>query len=268
MLKATFSCFDGLGRSAEIKIWQAGCLSWDLFDLLPQGTFSAKKLQCIRSQFDAAEKALSAEIPDYFVNRLCIEHLLRVSPDFSARSAILDIETTGLSPKDTITTITLLKSGRLSVFVQRVNLDDFLNEIAEVKLLYTFNGARFDLPFLRKHFKIDLAIAHIDVMHVARSYGLTGGQKAIEKAFKLDRTFSKGEAGKDAILFWNKWKEQGDAESLRQLIKYNIEDVLMLDCIVRRLYEQSMAGYPLKCTFNGLSPADISVRDVLRQLDL
>ncbi len=245
MLTASFACFNGLSRSAEQKIWELGCLSWDHFKYLPDKTFSKKKTETVSSEIEHARIALKAGMPDYFLNRFSSPDKIRVLNRFQKQTAIIDIETTGLTSRDYITSIAVLKHGGINMFVRGINLFDFLEILQDVKLLITFNGTRFDLPFIRRCFSIDLGIPHLDLMPVLKQLGFTGGQKKCEESARLKRSYSEGMAGQDAVELWNVWKATGNRSSLSQLMIYNAEDVFMLEKLAIRAYNIVMMTFPV-----------------------
>ena len=81
--------------------------------------------------------------------------------------AYLDIETTGLSCQYAdITVIGIyLVNGSDSRLVQLVdrdaNVDNLLEAVDGVQTIYTYNGSRFDLPFIHGSLGINL----IDIFH-------------------------------------------------------------------------------------------------------
>ncbi len=245
MLTASFSCFKGLSRSAEQKIWELGCLSWDHFNYLPDKTFSKKKTASVLLEIEQAQMALKAGMPDYFLNRLLNPDKIRVLSEFQQQTAVIDIETTGLSSRDEITSIAVLKNGGIYLFVKGINLYEFFEIIQDVKLLITFNGTRFDLPFIRRFFSIDLGIPHLDLLPVLKPLGYYGGQKKCEKIANLRRIYSKGTTGKDAVILWDYWQKKHDITSLKQLILYNAEDVFMLEKLAIKTYDLVMKTFPI-----------------------
>ena len=245
MLESSFCCFKGFSNSAEQKIWQLGCLSWQHISYLPSGTFSPKKTHLLEAEIVRAKIALQAQLPDYFIHRFEGADKVRVLKNFQDRSAVIDIETTGLGSKDMITTIALLKSGAIYVFVNEIDIDNFLSMLEGVRLLITFNGSRFDLPFLRRHFSIDLGLPHLDLMPVMNALGYKGGQKACEKFSQMRRTFSQGNTGMDAVHLWKKWKLERNFKALEKLVIYNAEDVFMLEKLAVMAYNQVMKTYPM-----------------------
>ena len=118
------------------------------------------------------------------------------------------------------------------------NLNEFIAYIDKYKLIVTFNGSAFDIPFLKKYFKdIALEQAHIDLRFLLKRLGFKGGLKKIEKQFGLSRdeevmTFT----GYDAVRLWNKYKNSGDNSALDLLLKYNTEDIVNLEFLMNKSY--------------------------------
>ncbi|MEK7352910.1 MAG: ribonuclease H-like domain-containing protein [Chloroflexota bacterium] len=156
--------------------------------------------------------------------------------------AYLDIETTGLSCRYCdITVIGIyLVSGKNSRFVQlvgrEVNVNNLLEAVDDVSTIYTYNGSRFDLPFIHGSLGVDLkSIAHHhDLMYDCWRCNLKGGFKAVERQLGITREL-KGVDGWQAVLLWRKYLEYNDQDALDLLLKYNKEDVLNLKALRERL---------------------------------
>ena len=246
MIQASFSCFKGLGTSAEAKLWQYGCLSWNRLSFLPPKTLSESKLKQVKLEIIQARTALDAGWADYFLNRFQGSDKIRVFKEFQHQTAFIDIETTGLDRRDTITTIAVMTHGTLRVLVNGFDLDQFPRLLKDVKLLITFNGARFDLPFLRRHFNIDLGIPHLDLMLVLADLGYKGGQKKCETAMGLTRTCVPEQSGMHAPELWNRWQTTRNFNYLKKLIIYNAEDVFMLEKLAILAYKRTMSLMPVR----------------------
>ena len=156
--------------------------------------------------------------------------------------AYLDIETTGLSPLySQITTIGIyLTDGIDARFVQLVGKDVTANNILEtlrgVTVIYTYNGSRFDLPFIRLHAGVDLTalFEHCDLMYECWRNDLFGGLKAVERQLGIDRRL-KDIQGYDAVRLWWKYHNDYDEDALATLLEYNKEDVINLKTLKERL---------------------------------
>jgi len=156
--------------------------------------------------------------------------------------AYLDIETTGLSCQYAeITVIGLyLVNGHDSRLVQLVGedvtKDNLLEALEGVETIFTYNGRRFDLPFIRGFLGIDLeTIAdHHDLMYDCWRCNLYGGLKVVEQQLGICRQLQ-GITGLDAVLLWQRYQNCGDQKALNLLLEYNREDVMNLKVLRERL---------------------------------
>lgn len=250
MLKTTFQCFDGIGESGECKLWERGCLCWQDFLNGAADFLSSHKQQKIFDQIEEAQIALANGMADWFLCRLKGAAQLRVLYDFWEQALFLDIETTGLERTTMVTSIASWKNGKIGIFVKGFNFTDFLHELASAPLLVTFNGEKFDLPLLRRRFRINLAQPHLDLLYPLRSLGYRGGLKRCEKQLNFQRRFSEGNTGEMAIRLWLQWQKTCNREALKKLLLYNVEDVYSMVYMSAKLLPQSMLTYPLtpKCS--------------------
>jgi uncharacterized protein YprB with RNaseH-like and TPR domain len=149
--------------------------------------------------------------------------------------AYIDIETTGLMyGASEITVVGIyLCHGNETDFVQFVGRDITANAILEtlegVEIIYTYNGSRFDLPFIRSQFGIDLAslFRHRDLMYDCWSKNLHGGLKGVEKQVGIARNLPDMN-GREAIKLWWQYVDSFDLDALNMLCEYNKEDVVNL----------------------------------------
>ncbi len=171
--------------------------------------------------------------------------------EFDLYDAYLDIETTGLSCQYAdITVIGIyMVNGRDSRLVQLVgrdvNIDNLLETVDGVQTIYTYNGSRFDLPFIHGSLGIDLETVadHHDLMYDCWRCNLKGGFKAVEQQLSIPRRLQ-GITGLDAVLLWQKYKDYGDRDDLATLLEYNKEDVMNLKVLRERLYSHILQeGY-------------------------
>ena len=101
----------------------------------------------------------------------------------------LDIETTGLS-RDLhyVTVIGALWEGKFHQWVWPEPLEGLASLLRSAPVVVTFNGRRFDVPFLAaKAPQLPEPKAHIDLLPIAREAGFQGGQKALEIQMGLAR---------------------------------------------------------------------------------
>lgn len=115
-------------------------------------------------------------------------------------------------------------------------MDNLLDSINGAGKIYTYNGSRFDLPFINGALGIDLNLvaSHHDLMYDCWRRNLKGGFKAVEQQLGIPRQLQ-GITGWDAVLLWQRYQYYGDHNALATLLKYNEEDVVNLKVLRERL---------------------------------
>ncbi len=149
--------------------------------------------------------------------------------------AYLDIETTGLSPVESELTVIGIyrENGNDSRVMQLVgddiSSDSLITAIGNVTKLYTYNGSRFDLPFIKAKLNVDLTecCLHEDLMYACWKKNLKGGLKSVERQLGIARELTDIDGWIAVQLWWN-YVNDGDRGALARLLKYNEEDVLNL----------------------------------------
>jgi uncharacterized protein YprB with RNaseH-like and TPR domain len=164
--------------------------------------------------------------------------------------AYLDIETTGLcSFYDEITIIGVFLAGdggnRLVQLVgDDVTRNNLLRTLRCVDTIYTYNGSRFDLPFISSCLRVNLRehFRHRDLMHDCWRNNLYGGFKAVERQLGIHRRL-KGIGGADAVVLWWRYQLHRDKKALELLLEYNKEDVVNLMTLKGKLEMFSKPKY-------------------------
>ena len=156
--------------------------------------------------------------------------------------AYIDIETTGLAPQDcdiTVIGINICSNGSYH-FIQLVGEDitdrSILEALQGVNILYTYNGSRFDLPFIHRRLGVNLAkvFIHIDLMYHCWRRNLYGGLTSVERQLGIKRRLA-GIDGYEAVKLWWRYVDSFDLEALDTLLQYNKEDVVNLRSLKERL---------------------------------
>ena len=160
----------------------------------------------------------------------------------SPMEAYLDIETTGLSALyANITVIGLYlvrenESRVVQLVGSDVTEDNLLDNMQGVTSLYTYNGSRFDLPFINETLGTNLEgmFNHRDLMYDCWRCNLKGGFKAVERQLGIPRKLTDVN-GYDAIRLWWRYVNDYDQEALATLLEYNKEDVVNLKTLKEKL---------------------------------
>ena len=156
--------------------------------------------------------------------------------------AYLDIETTGLNPfscQITVVGIYLTGEGQdevIQLVGDKVNPDSLLGALGGVRTLHTYNGSRFDLPFIDVHHRVDLAnrFRHVDLMYDCWRKNLYGGLKVVERQLGISRRV-KDVNGYEAVRLWWAYVYDHDDAALKKLLEYNREDVVNLKTLKAKL---------------------------------
>ncbi|MHB1000290.1 MAG: ribonuclease H-like domain-containing protein [Armatimonadota bacterium] len=236
MLKSTFIHVPGIGYSTECKIWSLGALTWDDYlDMHSDIKLPAGKKSLILPRVEESVKKLSEDDYAYFSRVLPSKDHWRAVSSFGAKGdiAYLDIETTGCGYYDEITVIGLYNGYEMKSFVKGINLNDFPSAISSTKMIVTFFGSGFDLPFISRVFPdIKFNQLHVDLCFFLRRIGLTGGLKSIEENVGIKRCpEAEGLSGFDAVRMWNEYR-RGSREALDLLLLYNKEDVVNMEFLL------------------------------------
>jgi hypothetical protein len=248
VLQHTFLHLPGIGLKTERSFWQSGIHSWEFFRdqqrraLAPLGR---RKYEALRERLEICRERLRAPDPGYFAGALAPQHLWRLFSNFRECTAYLDIETTGLGgPYDHITTIALYDGREVFHYVYGDNLDCFPRDLQKYKILVTYNGACFDLPFIRNYFRTAVDHVHIDLRYLLRSLGYSGGLKGCERSLGLDRGELNGVDGWFAVLLWREYSQRGSVKALETLLAYNIEDTVNLENLMVQAFNMKVRETP------------------------
>lgn len=250
MLDRTFIHCPTVGPTRERAIWEAGAANWadyldrgDSLGLAP--SLRAMVTPCIAESV----RRLSERDSAWFAERLAPRDHWRAFRAFEDSICYLDIETTGCDAGDRTTVVGLATPDGLHQFVRGEDLEGFLDVVSRRRLLVTFFGSGFDLPFLRREFGIEFPQLHIDLCHLLKRLGYRGGLKSVERQLGLQRSEETvGIDGFEAVILWHRWERRQDAGARRLLLEYNAADVLnmsnLLEFAYERMQERTLNGRP------------------------
>jgi len=244
MLQHTFSHIQGIGPKIEKNLWSAGVTTWKSWQSPAPVKISAGSTQEALSTIEASYTALTAKDPSFFTSRLAANESWRIFSDFRDSTAYLDIETTGLDDFAEITTIALYDGQDIFTYVNGKNLDDFVDDIQKYKVIVSYNGKSFDVPFIERYFRTSLDHAQIDLRYILAKLGFKGGLKGCEKQLGLSRGNLDGVDGYFAVLLWREYKKTGDQRVLDTLLAYNIEDTVNLERLAVEAFNRNVMLTP------------------------
>lgn len=250
MLQNSFLHIPSIGATTEQRIWDAGIHSMDDFISSPPDFLTKNKVTKIIKYIHIAQKKIAEQEAHYFSENVATNEHWRLFSEFQDSLVYLDIETTGLGePGDSITTIALYDGTDIKYYINGQNLNDFIDDIKQYKVVVSYNGKSFDIPFIERYLGISMPHAHLDLRHILYSLGYSGGLKSCEQQLGIGRTGHLAEVdGYFAILLWEDYKrnQNKNKKSLETLLAYNIEDVLNLEFLMVAAYNQKIAEVPLK----------------------
>ncbi len=245
MLQNTFIHIQSIGAITEQRLWESGLRDWDAFTDDISIPLSVKRKYLLQKGIEESRQHLYQNNPVYFSKCLPANQSWRFFPEFRNSTVYLDIETTGLDRHyHSITTIALYDGEFIQTYVQGQNLDDFIDEIYKYKVIVTYNGKSFDIPFTESFFNIRLNHAQIDLRYILYSLGYRGGLKGVERQLGTDRGDLRDVDGFFAVLLWDEYLKTGDQKALNTLLAYNVQDTITLENLMVTAYNMKLKETP------------------------
>jgi uncharacterized protein YprB with RNaseH-like and TPR domain len=241
MLKNTFLHIPGIGPRREAALHAQGIATWAQFLARPhESRLSRSLIPVAVERLEESSFRLGAREAAFFDRWLPPRERWRMWGDFAQEAVFLDIETTGMTaPLDYVTVVGLHDAQGTHSLIRGENLFMLPERLAKYRLIVTFNGAQFDLPFLKSHMgDIFSHHGHIDLRFVLRRLGYRGGLKSIEHQLGMRRPRElEGVDGLEAVRLWRCYLG-GDEKSLERLVAYNRHDVENLRPLMEFAYEK------------------------------
>ncbi len=245
MLQNTFMHIQSIGALTEQRLWESGIRDWDAFSDDISMPLSGNRKYLLQKGIDESRQHLYQNNPVYFSNCLPSNQSWRFFPEFRDSTAYLDIETTGLDRQfNKITTIALYDGQAIKTYVHGQNLDDFIEDIQQYKVIVSYNGKSFDIPFIENFFNIRLNHAQIDLRYVLYSLGFKGGLKGVERQLGTDRGNLRDVDGFFAVLLWDDFVKTNNQQTLETLLAYNVEDTVTLENLMVTAYNMKLKETP------------------------
>lgn len=184
---------------------------------------------------------------------------------------ILDIETTGLSPKNSAFILgglvtpkpDELKTEQFfaeTLSEEKQTLDEFWKAVSEKDVLITFNGQHFDLPFMkeRAHGAIKEFPFHLDLYLMVKKFSPIKKflpnlkQKSIENYMGLWQYRKDEISGKDSVDLYYRFLSEKTQELKELILLHNHDDILQLYRLLKVLEKTELhkamfcSGFPVK----------------------
>ena len=246
-LENSFIFAPGVGEKTEQKLWKNGVTHWE--NVSSAEVIGSAKRQKIESFLKKARKNLEVGNSYFFGDKLPNKSLWRAYKNFEEDACFFDIETTGLDQRrNKVTTAAFHMKGETRTLVRGDDLteENLQQIISDASMLVSFNGKKFDQPFLEHNYDLDMDTPHLDLMYPAKRIGLSGGLKKIEQKLQVERELEDVD-GREAIRLWKKYENTGNTEALEKLIKYNGYDARNLkdvaEIVHRRLEKEFFHPY-------------------------
>jgi len=241
-LKSKFNIFKGIGPVTEKTINNAGIFNWHDF-IESRGVRGLSHILYVSTCKQIEEWLLALENTDakFFASNLPSSMHWMLFKEFKEHVCYLDIETTGLAAGyDKVTVVGIYNGSSYQDFVRGRNLSQktIKESLKGCKLLVTFFGSCFDVPFLRTEFSgINFNMPHFDLCFGGRKVGLTGGLKKLERKLDISRdsTISTVD-GFEAVRLWHSYK-RGNQKSLEKLLDYCKADTINLSKLGPIIYD-------------------------------
>lgn len=243
LLRNTFIHIEGVGPVTESRLWSRGILTWEEFlDRHRRERASLSRWARLAPWIQRSREALQDGAVEFFAGLLPASEQWRLYREFRHSVAFLDIETTGLHRgSDQITVIGLLDGRSYRSFIRGSNLGDFPRAASRYKLLVTYNGAQFDIPFLRSSFRDFDPPGHLDLRFPLARLGYRGGLKSVEREVGIRRPAHLREMdGFEAVVLWHEYR-RGRAGALERLLEYTEQDVRSLRPLAELVAERMPA---------------------------
>lgn len=120
-------------------------------------------------------------------------------------------------------------------FERGKDLEFLFDSLSPDDILVTYNGKRFDVPFLEREFRYRVKNPQLDLMNLLHSIGIKGGLKKSEIQLGLVRPDEiAGMDGRQAPLLWFEYQRTNNLEALEKLIAYNREDTKNLEIVLEK----------------------------------
>ncbi|ABZ94740.1 Exonuclease [Leptospira biflexa serovar Patoc strain 'Patoc 1 (Ames)'] len=236
-LRQSLQLFPGIGDKKEKQLIAIGVYDWTSL-LQYQKTKNdphLPSLSILEERYEILEKEFQETNFSFFTDELPSLEYWRLWQHFPERFCFLDIETTGISESSVTTVVSLFQNESIRTFERGKDLEFLFDSIAPDDIIVTYNGRRFDIPFLEREFRYRVKNPQLDLMNLLHSIGIKGGLKKSEIQLGLIRPEEiAGMDGREAPLLWYEYQRTNNQDALKKLIAYNKEDTKNLKLVLEK----------------------------------
>jgi hypothetical protein len=242
MIRSSFCFLERIGIGKEKKLWAQGITDWDKFlnSSRIKGIAQHRKKYYDRKIIEARKELYSLN-SSYFCLMPRAEQW-RLYDFFKEESVYMDIEVDNINSNGDVLLVGLSDGISTKTMIRGINLDFRVlqKELKNYKMIVTFNGSIFDLPFMKKRYPgLVPLLPQFDLRFACQKLGLTGGLKEVEKKLGIKRNKVVEEIyGGDPLLLWKRFLATGDDYYMKLLVEYNEEDVFNLKKIADYCYRE------------------------------
>jgi uncharacterized protein YprB with RNaseH-like and TPR domain len=226
----------GVGEKTERRLWRRGVTDWEAFE--ESGALGEARRDRVLSFVDDARDALERGDAGFFGDAFPDRELWRLYRNFDEGACFFDIETTGLdAERNVVTTVSFHRDGGTKTLVRGDDLtpENVAAEFEASDVIVSYNGRRFDEPFVQTDLGVSVDAPHIDLMPLCNRLGLTGGLTGVEEALGVGREGVEDVDGREAVRLWRAY-EGGDTEALERLVRYNRYDAENLRAVLEAVH--------------------------------
>ena len=243
VLSKTFIHCQGVGPTTERRLWQEGADSWQSYlELQHELKISRLVRERLTPLVEESIERLAVRDHSWFASSVPQSEHWRALPHFRRRIAYLDIETSGGFRWEDLTVVGVYDGVRLTQYVKGDNLDLVPEALEDKAMIVTFCGTGFDIPFIRRAFRLKVPQLHIDLCHLLKRLGHRGGLKRIEEQLGIRRAPElRNLSGMDAVGLWRHYC-YGRDEALAVLLAYNAADVMNMELLLEYAYPRLCAA--------------------------
>jgi len=177
------------------------------------------------------------------------------------RMVLLDIETAGLSANTYVFLIGMMFVDGDDFVVEQAFARDYEEEagvlqhvhqtLSRFETVVTYNGASFDLPFIRTRMAVHRIaelrpLGSVDLLHTARRVfkDILPNRRLVTVEQHLRRKAREGDIpGRLIPQAWHDYVQSGDGRAMEAVLYHNRMDIFTMAVILNRLSERENAGF-------------------------